>query len=223
MMEATVGNIGVSILGPSRLLREVLGARLRAEEGLDLIASGESLHGLLGYARAKGTQVLLVCPGEAPAPAWQTMTDVRALLPAARVVVLVSDRDLTGAAGYIEAGAVACLDQSVPCRVLVETVRKASHGQPTGSLHVLASVMRRIEEIAALRPAGSESPAQPLTDRETEVADLLSQGMANKQIARRLHITAQTVKTHVHNVLRKLQMKRRREVAQWGPPYVGIA
>jgi DNA-binding NarL/FixJ family response regulator len=220
-MEASVGNIRLSILGQCRLLRELLGARLRSEEGLELIASADSLHGLLGDLRARTTQVLLVCPGNDPAPAWQTMTDVHALLPAARVVVLVSDRDLTGAASYIEAGAVACVEQSASCRVLVEAIQKASQGRSAGSLQVLACVMRRIDEIAACRPTGDDSPSQPLSDRETEVANLLSQGMPNKQIARRLHVTTQTVKTHVHNVLRKLQMRRRREVMQWGQAYAG--
>jgi DNA-binding NarL/FixJ family response regulator len=58
--------------------------------------------------------------------------------------------------------------------------------------------------------------AEPLTSRETEILALLARGLGNKEICQRLHITVQTVKNHVHSVLAKLQVRRRREAVRLG-------
>ena len=52
-----------------------------------------------------------------------------------------------------------------------------------------------------------------LTNRERQVIDLLGEGLSNKEIATRLHIAVHTVKSHVHNVLEKLALHSRLEVA----------
>jgi DNA-binding NarL/FixJ family response regulator len=67
------------------------------------------------------------------------------------------------------------------------------------------------------------SPTDALTVREREVAGLLDQGLTNKEIAKRLGIGAATVKNHVHNILEKLDLRRRGEAAalvrrELGPP-----
>jgi LuxR family maltose regulon positive regulatory protein len=54
---------------------------------------------------------------------------------------------------------------------------------------------------------------EPLSEREAEVLELLVQGLSNREIAERLFITVGTVKTHVHNILGKLGVRRRTEAA----------
>jgi DNA-binding NarL/FixJ family response regulator len=58
--------------------------------------------------------------------------------------------------------------------------------------------------------------AYPLTDREIEIASHIVQGLQNKEIARDLGISAQTVKNHVLNITRKLQLYNRTQIAVWG-------
>ncbi|HEY4592674.1 MAG TPA: response regulator transcription factor, partial [Thermoanaerobaculia bacterium] len=55
---------------------------------------------------------------------------------------------------------------------------------------------------------------EPLTSRESEILKLLAQGLGNKEICQRLHVTVQTVKNHVHGILAKLQVHRRREAVR---------
>ena len=73
--------------------------------------------------------------------------------------------------------------------------------------------MRRVARLAA------ERRQKPVTDRlsprEIEVTLLIARGLSNKQIATQLSITVATVKNHVHNILDKLEVKRRSEAAAW--------
>jgi DNA-binding NarL/FixJ family response regulator len=84
---------------------------------------------------------------------------------------------------------------------------------------VLFLFSRREEAAALLRrlgdgPAPAGGPA-PLTPREREVAALLADGLSNGEIARRLYISTKTASVHVSNILAKLDMTSRTEVATW--------
>jgi DNA-binding NarL/FixJ family response regulator len=68
--------------------------------------------------------------------------------------------------------------------------------------------------VSALKSGNGLPPrALRLTKREREVVDLISQGMSNKDIAQELHIATYTVKSHVHNVLEKLELHTRLQIA----------
>jgi DNA-binding NarL/FixJ family response regulator len=71
--------------------------------------------------------------------------------------------------------------------------------------HLIAPVDRR-------NVAGCTQPLVPLTRREREIADLISQGFSNRQVAERLVVSERTVDTHVQNLLRKLQLRSRTSV-----------
>jgi len=60
---------------------------------------------------------------------------------------------------------------------------------------------------------GIPESAIQLTHREKEVVDLISEGLSNKEIAARLHIATHTVKSHVHNILEKLTLSSRLQIA----------
>ena len=77
---------------------------------------------------------------------------------------------------------------------------------------------RRDDAIALLgrlRPRGRPKPSGALTDREREVADLVADGLTNGEIAKRLYVSPKTASVHVSNILRKLGMSSRVEVAAW--------
>jgi DNA-binding CsgD family transcriptional regulator len=69
--------------------------------------------------------------------------------------------------------------------------------------------------LGRLRPRGRPKPSGALTDREREVADLVAEGLSNGEIAKRLYLSPKTASVHVSNILRKLGMSSRAEVAAW--------
>ena len=110
----------------------------------------------------------------------------------------------------IEAGAVGYVLQNAPVEELAAAVRRAVRDEPFASPHVIATLMRRV---ATLSEEGHHGTAGSLTSRELEVVELIEQGRSNKEIAAELSIAVTTVKNHVHNILEKLKVHRRGEVA----------
>jgi DNA-binding NarL/FixJ family response regulator len=111
----------------------------------------------------------------------------------------------------IEAGAAGYLTSDGPLHELVSTMAAVARGEMPCSPGLAAALGRRVVMLAA----ASDPPAEALvlTRREREVADLIEEGLSNKEIARRLSISVMTVKNHVHRLLDKLQVRRRGEAA----------
>ena len=101
----------------------------------------------------------------------------------------------------IDAGALSYLMKDSPPQKLVEAIKAAQKGEPVLHPRVAKKIM--------LRAAGKKAVLEPLTDREMEVLALLVKGLSNKEIAENLYISPRTVKSHVSNILRKLDVKDR--------------
>jgi NarL family two-component system response regulator LiaR len=129
---------------------------------------------------------------------------IRRELPDTEVIALTSvleDKSVTGA---IRAGAIGYLLKDTESDELIRAIKAAANGQVQLSPKAAARLMREIRT--------PESP-ESLTERETEVLRLLAQGKANKEIAHELVIGEKTVKTHVNNILSKLNVSSRTQAA----------
>jgi two-component system, NarL family, nitrate/nitrite response regulator NarL len=112
-----------------------------------------------------------------------------------------------GVAGYVT------LDDSLDD--LLATIASVLDGEAPCSPRISAALLRRVETLAS---AGATASVGALTVRETQVADLLADGLSNKEIALSLSIALPTVKAHVHSILGKLKAHRRGEaVARMRP------
>jgi DNA-binding NarL/FixJ family response regulator len=108
----------------------------------------------------------------------------------------------------LQAGASGFLLKDVPAETLFEAVRVIAAGE---ALLAPAITRRLIAEFARLRPRQQARPADldALTPRETEILGLVAEGLSNHEIAERLVLSDETVKTHVSHVLGKLGLRDR--------------
>jgi DNA-binding NarL/FixJ family response regulator len=108
----------------------------------------------------------------------------------------------------LHAGASGFLLKDVPAETLFEAVRVIAAGD---ALLDPGITRRLIAEFARLRPRQQTRPAalEELTPRETEILGLVAEGLSNREIADRLVLSDETVKTHVSHVLRKLDLRDR--------------
>ena len=117
---------------------------------------------------------------------------------------------------YIEAGAAGFVLKDDSVEGLIETMHAVHNDEAILPPNLAARLMNRVAELAhAYETAGSldGSMADELTRREQEVLDLISEGRTNQEIADTLIIELGTVKNHVHNILKKLNVNSRREAA----------
>ena len=124
--------------------------------------------------------------------------------PQVQVIALTSVLENSSVADALRAGAIGYLLKNASPQNLHRGIRAAAAGQVFLSPEAAAQLVRQVK--------APESP-QPLTPREIEVLRLLALGRANKQIAREMGVGEETVKTHVSNILTKLQAGSRTQAA----------
>lgn len=129
---------------------------------------------------------------------------IRTEMPDVEVMALTSVLDDASVTGAIRAGAIGYLLKNTEADELRRAIKMAAAGQVHLSPEAAARLVKEMQI-----PGSPEA----LTERETVVLRLLARGRANKQIARELHIGEQTVKTHVSNILAKLQLQSRTQAA----------
>ncbi|MFO0679923.1 MAG: response regulator transcription factor [Polyangiaceae bacterium] len=131
--------------------------------------------------------------------------------PLAVVVITTFDVD-EYVYGALKAGARGFLLKDAGPELLVQAVHAAAAGDALIAPSVTA---RLLETFAGLQGAPPRAPSEPLTEREDEVIVAVARGLTNQEIAKALHVSLSTVKTHVANVMAKIGARNRVEIALW--------
>lgn len=129
---------------------------------------------------------------------------LKELDPAVRIVVLTATTDERVAARALEAGAEGFLTKHKPTSELIGAIRAAMTGEVVVSSDMFPKVMAQL----GMR---SHQDGWELTEREVEVLELMATGLSNDEIATRLYISRNTVRSHVQHVLQKLGAHSRLE------------
>jgi two-component system, NarL family, nitrate/nitrite response regulator NarL len=132
--------------------------------------------------------------------------------PEIHVVALGVDESQENIILCAEAGAAGYVPRTASVEDLVAVLESAHHGELRCSARVAGALLKRVATLAAMAGTSPLSGAHDLTQREREITDLIALRLSNKQIARRLGIECATVKNHVHNILSKLNVRRRNEI-----------
>jgi DNA-binding NarL/FixJ family response regulator len=126
---------------------------------------------------------------------------VRQLSPHTRVVVLTAHTDEARVVAALRAGAIGYVRKDADPELLLTAVRAAAKGQSMLDPSIAGSVLQEVVRETAVAPN--------LTERETAVLRWLAHGKTNREIAAELVVSEETIKTHVGNILSKLQMSQR--------------
>jgi DNA-binding NarL/FixJ family response regulator len=143
----------------------------------------------------------------------QACTAIKEAAPTAKIIILTMSDEEEDLFEAIRAGASGYLLKDIPLDDVAEAVRAVHGGQ---SLISPSMAGKLLTEFAALarrdqEEAPQQVPAPKLTDREMQVLKLVARGMNNRDIAKELFISDNTVKNHVRNILEKLQIHSRME------------
>lgn len=129
-----------------------------------------------------------------------------------QVVILTVQEDDDTVFNAFRAGALGYLLKTSTPQQVIEAVRSAAKGEAMITPRIATKV---IEDFRRIRDdsESEDSELLLLSDRETEILDLVAQGLRNREIAERLEIAEKTVKNHVSNILKALQVNSRTEAA----------
>ena len=201
--------VRVLIVDDTKLCREGLAHVLMREEHVSVAGTAGRLDESLALVRDLHPDVVLLRMATSESlPILRAIVEVT---PAAKVVVLGASESEDEVIACAEAGAAGYFLRDGSVADLVAAVRSVASGETLCSPRIAATLLRRVAALAAERK--SLAVLAHLTRRETEIVELIDQGLSNKEIARRLIIEVRTVKNHVHNILEKLQVNRRGEAA----------
>ena len=190
------------------LVRQGIRAFLETHTDLSIVGEAEDADSAASLcARHKPDVALvdLVMPGGGIG----ATREIRSASPDTQVVVLTSFDDAQQILAAVRAGAISFLLKDVDADSLAETVRKAARGEAVLHPRVAGHLIEALRRSAM--PAAQQ--IETLSQREREVLGLMADGLSNLQIAERLGIGEKTVKTHVSNVLAKLEVSDRTQAA----------
>ena len=206
---ATAPKIAVLLVDDHAVVRQGLRTFLELQDDMTIV--GEAANGEEAITQAKQTQpdIVLLDLMMPKMGGVEATPHIIAACPQARVIILTSFGEDDQVIPAIRAGAQGYLLKDIPPHDLVQAVREAYQGK--AQLH--PDVARKLMSAVAAPPAAPPSPEPDLTERELEVLRLIAEGLNNHEIAQRLTISEKTVKTHVSNILGKLQVDDRTQAA----------
>jgi len=211
-----VSSIRVLLVDDQEIVRQGLTTILKYAPGIEVVGQAGDGEEAVAQARALRPEVVLMdlkMPRLGGIPATRRICTE---LPDTQVIILTTyDADDLVFEG-IKAGAKGYLLKDAASETLVEAIHGVMRGEsqldPSVARKVLGEFQRLATEAPARKPAldtQDELVIEPLTPREEEVLHLLVEGLSNKEIGARLHLTEGTIKNYVSNIIAKLQANDR--------------
>ncbi len=202
-------SIKLLVVDDHQVIRAGLEAIL-AETEIQIIAQAETAADALQLATQLEPDIVLLDIRLADSNGLDALGRIRIERPRMPIVMFSAFNNPPWIARAVALGANGFLVKSVGHDEMLATIRKAAAGENTFSPELL----RRVTGALATPRAANDTEV-PLTQREFEVLKHMAGGHTNKEIAKMLHISYETVKEHVQHILRKIGVNDRTQAAVW--------
>jgi DNA-binding NarL/FixJ family response regulator len=204
--------ISVLLIEDNRLFRTGLAGLIKNQAGLQLVASLEQPDHVPKLGEASRPDVILVDMGLGGRGILEVVRGIRATYSQAKVIVMGLIPAQSEVLGLVKAGVSGYVLKDASVNDFVGSIRAVAAGKSVFPSSLAESLFSQIIEDANRKHLVDIADVR-MTPRERDIARLIALGMSNKEIAQRLNIAIDTVKSHVHNILEKLSLRSRVEVA----------
>lgn len=205
--------VRVLLADDHQLFREGLANILNAQPDFEVV--GEAGDGLEVFVKARelAPDLILMDVGMPGCDGVEATERIKDVLPKVTIVMLTVRDESERLFEAIRNGAQGYLLKSIRSWDLVEMLRAAMRGEAAITPELGGCMLEEFRRLSRQSVRVAEDDAVTLTQREQEVLGLVAEGASDKEIADQLNISIHTVKTHMRNILSKLQLSRRHEAA----------
>jgi DNA-binding NarL/FixJ family response regulator len=205
-----VAAIRVLIVDDHAVFSDALATILRTEPEIEVVGTGGTVQQAIASARALQPDVVLLDVHLPDGSGIAAAAAIKKDRPQTQVVILTSDEEESVLRSAVQAGVTGYLSKHESAAQVVLAVRSAARGEALIAPYMLARLLR------GLQKKDESGPATPLTPRELEVLRELSLGHDNEAVAKNLKMSPNTVRTHVQNILSKLDVHSKLEAVSRG-------
>jgi len=202
----------VMLVDDHEIVRQGLRSLLEAEDDIDVVAEADNGTVAVSLASAHQPDVVVMdvrMPGGSGVEACRAIRDER---PDAQVIMLTSFSDDDALFNSIMAGAAGFVLKQIRGRDLLDAIRTVGSGR---SLLDPAVTQRVLERLRKAKFDDKDPKLARLSPQEERILGMIGEGLTNREIAGRIHLSDKTVKNYVSTILQKLEVARRAEAASY--------
>ena len=209
--------IRLLIIEDNHLLRDGLTNLLKKETDFEVISALESDEEMLSKIQTSDIDVVLLDLGLQSYDSLEVVKMFRKNDSEVNVVLMGLFATQSEVLDFIECGVKGFILKNATVNDFLNTIRSVAKGEKVLPAYLTDSLFAQIVEQSLNGPEGEEKIRESvqITQREKEVVDLIADGLTNKEIAQRLFISPFTIKSHVHNILEKLTLHSRLQIAKY--------
>jgi two-component system, NarL family, response regulator LiaR len=201
-----MGKIRVAVVDDHEMVRKGIISYLETEPSIEIVGEADSGKKAVSLVKDTKPDVVLMDLLMENGSGIDATREILSFYPECKIIIITSFYDDEQVFPAIEAGAFSYMLKTATASEVIKAIEKASKGETVIEPKVANKMMKR------LRPQ-ERKPHDELTERELDVLKCIGEGMTNQQISEELFIGVKTVKTHVSNILGKLDLSDRTQAA----------
>ena len=205
--------IKIFLIEDNRLLRDGIKAIINKQADLKIVAATGGNHDTLLQIRTLKPQVILMDLGLRGENGLRVVAMLSKEMPHIKVIgmgLIPSQLDIIE---FVEAGAAGFILKDATIEDILGTIRSVARGMKILPPLLTGSLFTHVVDHAIRKGKGKLPDAVRMTKREREIVVLITEALSNKEIAQRLNLSTYTVKSHIHNILEKMALHSRLEIA----------
>lgn len=208
--------IRILVIEDNRLLRDGITAMLREQPDFHVVAALGTSENVLPKIRPLKLGVLLLDLGLRSQNSLEVVKSIRNRSRDLKVIVMDLVPTQSDILDFVRAGVSGFILKDATVDEFIRTIRSVARGSKVLPSHLTDSLFSQIVDHAVSGSGASRLiESVRMTKRERQVIGLISDGLTNKEIAQELHLSTYTVKSHVHNILEKLALHTRVQIARY--------
>lgn len=207
--------IRIFVIEDNRVLRDGITTMLNEQADMHVVATIGSGNNVLLKASQTKPQVILLDVGMKGFKESSVVDLVRKNMPEAKVIGMGFIPSQSDIVEFVEAGASGFILKDATVKEFLGTIRSVAQGVKVLPPLLTDSLFSHVINQALKKRKGKLINAVRMTKREREIIILIADGLSNKEIAQQLNIATYTVKSHVHNIMEKLALHTRLQIAKF--------